>query len=173
MSSPTETRYWNPYFGGVMLGLLLFVMFLATGHGIGASGGVNRIIVAVEDVIAPIHVNNTEYLAKMAGADTDPLNSWLVWAVLGTLIGGFVSGRLRNRVKVETHKGPNISVKTRWMLAMLGGLLMGYGARLARGCTSGQGLSGGSVGSVGSWAFLMAIFAAAFGLAWFFRKAWR
>ncbi len=173
MSSPTQTRYWNPYFGGVMLGILLFLMFIATGHGIGASGGVNRLIVAVEDLIVPLHVNNTEYLAKMAGADTNPLNSWLVWAVFGTIFGGFISGLLRKRVKVETHKGPGISVKTRWMLALGGGVIMGYGARMARGCTSGQGLSGGSVGSLGSWLFLFSIFAGAFALAWFLRKTWR
>ena len=37
-----------------------------------------------------------------------------------------------------------------------------YGARLARGCTSGQALSGGAVLSVGSWAFALAIFASAY-----------
>ena len=76
------------------------------------------------------------------------------------------------RVKVETNKGPKISNKTRWMMAFLGGMLMGYGARLARGCTSGQALSGGAVLSVGSWAFMFAVFAGAYALAYFLRRYW-
>ena len=40
--------------------------------------------------------------------------------------------------------------EVRWMTAFVGGGLMGYGARMARGCTSGQALSGGAVMSVGS-----------------------
>jgi hypothetical protein len=49
---------------------------------------------------------------------------------------------------------------------------MGYGARLARGCTSGQALSGGAVLSAGSWAFMLAVFAGAYALAYFVRKLW-
>ena len=50
---------------------------------------------------------------------------------------------------------------------------MGYGALLARGCTSGQALSGGAVLSVGSWAFMLAVFAGGYGLAWFLRRLWQ
>ena len=46
------------------------------------------------------------------------------------------------------------------------------GARLARGCTSGQALSGGSVLSVGSWAFMFAIFGGGYAVAYFVRKLW-
>ena len=60
----------------------------------------------------------------------------------------------------------------RWGLAFLGGGLMGIGAGLARGCTSGQALSGGAVLSVGSWAFMMMVFAGAYMLAYPLRKLW-
>ena len=56
--------------------------------------------------------------------------------------------------------------------AFLGGAFMGYGARLARGCTSGQALSGGAVLSVGSWAFMFAVFGGAYALAYFVKKLW-
>ena len=36
---------------------------------------------------------------------------------------------------------------------------MGIGAKLARGCTSGQALTGGALLNVGSWAFMMMVFA--------------
>ena len=58
------------------------------------------------------------------------------------------------------------------MFAFLGGAFMGYGARMARGCTSGQALSGGAVLSAGSWAFMMAVFAGAYALAYFVRRLW-
>ena len=88
------------------------------------------------------------------------------------LLGGFVSGWLNGRVRVETNKGPRISKYTRWSMAFLGGAFMGYGARFARGCTSGQALSGGAVLSAGSWAFMFAVFAGAYALAYFVRRLW-
>ena len=168
-----KMKYWNPYLGGTLLGVLLFLSFFVTSHGLGASGGVNRIAVAVEDLIVPEHVDRTPYIAQMAGGDRDPLAHWIVWEVVGILLGGFVSGLLRGRVKVQTYRGPQISSHTRWGYAFIGGALMGYGARLARGCTSGQALSGGAVMSVGSWAFMLAVFAGGYGLAWFFRRLWQ
>jgi len=57
-------------------------------------------------------------------------------------------------------------------MAVLGGIITGFGARLARGCTSGQGLSGAVTLSVGSWAFLMAFFAGGYLLAYFVRRLW-
>ena len=168
-----KTRYWNPYVSGVLLGLLLFLSFFLTGHGLGASGGVNRMVVAVEDLVIPEHVDRTPYIAQMAGGDRDPLGHWIVWQVVGVLLGGFVSGLLRGRVKVQTYHGPQISSHTRWDYAFIDNVLISYGARLARGCTSGQALSGGAVMSVGSWAFMLAVFAGGYGVAWFFRRLWQ
>ena len=49
---------------------------------------------------------------------------------------------------------------------------MGWAAALARGCTSGQALSGGAVLAVGSWAFMMMVFAGAYALAYPLRRLW-
>jgi len=51
IGSNTKLKYWNPYLGGTLLGILLFLSFFVVGHGLGASGGVNRIAVAVEDMV--------------------------------------------------------------------------------------------------------------------------
>ena len=168
-----ETKpYSNPYLAGLMLGIVLFASFFLTGNGLGASGGLNRILVFFEDLIVPNHVNNTPYLLAMAGGDLNPLNSWVVYLTFGVLFGGFFSGWKHGRLKVETIKGPQISNKQRWFFAFVGGSFMGYGARLARGCTSGQALSGGAVLSVGSWAFMFAVFGGAYALAYFVKKLW-
>jgi uncharacterized membrane protein YedE/YeeE len=168
----TARAYVNPYLAGILLGIVLFLAFLITGNGLGASGGLNRLLVVVEDAVAPAHVDRTAYLADMAGGERNPLDSWVVFVTVGLVMGGFASGWMNGRLKVETNRGPGVPVRVRWMMAFLGGTIMGYGARLARGCTSGQALSGGAVLSVGSWAFMFAVFAGADALAYFLRKFW-
>jgi uncharacterized membrane protein YedE/YeeE len=164
--------YANPYVAGVLLGFVLFTSFYLTGNGLGASGGIHRLVVSVQDQIAPDHIDRIPYLIAMAGGEKNPLDNWVVMITFGTLLGGFLSGFFNKRLKVETNRGPRISTRKRWLMALIGGALMGYGARLARGCTSGQALSGGAVLSVGSWAFMFAVFAGGYALAYFFRKAW-
>lgn len=167
-----ERPYVHPFLGGAILGLVLFLAFFLTGNGLGASGGLNRLIVFVQDIFAPEHVDRNAYLLKMAGGDKNPLDDWIIPLVFGTLVGGFASGWFHGRLKAVTNKGPQISVRGRWGMAFLGGMIMGYGARMARGCTSGQALSGGAVLSVGSWAFMFAVFGGAYALAYFVRKLW-
>lgn len=170
-SRPTKP-YIHPYLGGVILGVVLFLSFFITGNGLGASGGLNRIIVYGQDIIAPDHIDRVPYLIKLAGGDKNPLDDWVVPMVFGTLAGGLVSGWLNGRLKVETNKGPNISNRSRWTWAFVGGAIMGYGARMARGCTSGQALSGGATLSAGSWAFMFAVFGGAYAVAYFVRRLW-
>ena len=40
--------YANPYMAGILLGVVLFAAFFITGSGLGASGGINRLLVVVE-----------------------------------------------------------------------------------------------------------------------------
>lgn len=168
----TSSRHWNPYVAGVVLGLVLASSFLVAGHGLGASGFLGRLTTAGLDAVAPTQVDTNPYLAPMAGGDRNPFAHWITWVVLGALVGGFVSGASAKRVKLETFRGPRLSVQQRWAMAMLGGLLVGFGARLARGCTSGQALSGGAMLSVGSWAFMFSVFLGGYALAWFVRRLW-
>jgi hypothetical protein len=170
--SRPEKPYVHPYVGGALLGVVLFMSFFLSGNGLGASGGLNRFSVFIEDILAPGHVDRVGYLLKMAGGDKNPLDDWIVFVTIGAILGGFVSGWIHGRLKVETNKGPNITNRTRWVMAFSGGAIMGFGARMARGCTSGQALSGGATLSAGSWALMFAIFGGAYMLAYFLRKFW-
>jgi uncharacterized membrane protein YedE/YeeE len=51
-------------------------------------------------------------------------------------------------------------------------MLIGFAARLARGCTSGVALSGGAELAVGGWIFVIAMFAAGFLTVALFRRIW-
>ncbi len=168
----TARPYLNPYAGGALLGVLLFLAFFITGAGLGASGAINHIQVAVLDLFAPAHVDRVGYMAEIGGGSKNALNNSGVFMLLGTLLGGALSGWLNGRMKLEIRKGPQISSGLRLLLAFSGGVIMAYGARLARGCTSGQALTGGAVLSAGSFAFMFAVFGGAYGLAWFLRRVW-
>jgi uncharacterized membrane protein YedE/YeeE len=174
MKASNKQKPWmNSYIAGALLGVVLFISFYVTGSGLGASGTLSRVSVTIQDVVASDHVNTTPYLLKMAGGDKNPLAHWIIFLTLGSLIGGALSGWMSGRLKVETVKGEGVSDQKRWIFALVGGAIMGFGARFARGCTSGQALSGGSVLSVGSWAFMFAVFAGAFAVAWFVRNNWK
>lgn len=173
MRTPKPPRaYINPYLGGTLLGIVLFLSFYITGNGLGASAAINRVQVAILDVFAAGHVDRVGYMSEMGGGHRNALNHPSVFMLLGTFLGGTLSGLLNRRLKFETRRGPRVSVPARWAIAFLGGAIMAYGARLARGCTSGQALSGGAVLSVGSFAFMFSIFIAAYALAWSLRRLW-
>ena len=171
-TNSTTSPLWNPYVAGVALGLVLFGALFLTGSGLGGSGGVARAMAFATDMISPNASDRNPYLANLAGGDRNPLDHPMVWMMLGVIGGGFVSGWFAGRVKWETIKGPHIGYVTRWVCAFIGGALMGWGAGLARGCTSGQALSGGAVLSAGSWAFMMMVFAGGYLLAWPLRRLW-
>ncbi len=172
MKTERGKGYLNPYVAGVLLGVVLFGAFALTHSGLGASGAISRIEAASLDKIAPNHVDRVGYLAAMAGGDRNALDHSSVMMLLGTLLGGAASAIWHRRFKVEIFRGDHVGKYKRLALALVGGVIMGYGARLARGCTSGQALSGGAVLSLGSWAFMFSVFAGAYALAFFVRRLW-
>lgn len=169
---PGSARYVNPYVAGVGLGLVLLAAFLVAGRGLGASGAIMATVVQAEKMVVPEHVNANAYLAPIGGGEKNPWNEWLVFEALGVLVGGLLSGALAGRVKLEIHHGPRLSKRRRLLFAALGGGLFGWGARLARGCTSGLALTGGATLAVGPWITMLSIFVGAYGLAWFVRRLW-
>ena len=165
--------YWNPYIAGLGLGLVLLFAYVIMGRGLGASGAINTLISVGMDNIAHQHAqSNLVYQGYLGDGTYNPLKDWLVFEVLGVIAGGFISGVFAHRIKFTTEKGPKTTNKQRWLFALIGGAMMGVGAKLAGGCTSGQALSGGSVLNVGSWAFMLCVFAGAYLLAYFVRRLW-
>lgn len=164
-------KFWNPYLAGIALGLVLLSAFLVMGHGLGASGAANRVATATLDVFAPgIVAGNTSMSSLAAGGGI--LDDWLVFELLGVVLGGLFGAYSAGRLKLGVVKGPRITVPWRLAFALSGGVLMGLAARAARGCTSGQALSGGAVMSAGSWIFMLSVFGGGYAVAWFVRRQW-
>lgn len=100
------------------------------------------------------------------------MKSWLVFLMLGVLVGGFLSGAFAGRLKWKVEHSPKISSKRRLIFALAGGVLFGFGSQLGRGCTSGSALSGMAVLSLGGIVTMAAIFGTGYALAYFVRKNW-
>jgi len=164
--------YWNPYFGGFLLGILILFTFFITGRGLGASGAMKSGVVTIVDTVAPTHAENSDYYSKFISDDKSSMNNWLVLEALGVLIGAFISGGLTDRIGLRTQHSPKITSKRRLVFALSGGLLFGLGAQIARGCTSGAALSGMAVISTGGFITMLAIFGTGYLAAYFFRKNW-
>ena len=97
-----------------------------------------------------------------------------MFEVLGVVLGGALGAYTAGRMKRGIAMGPRpITPAARLGMAFAGGLLMGVAARLARGCTSGQALTGGSLLSVGSWVFMLCVFAGGYVVAPLVRRQWR
>jgi hypothetical protein len=168
-----KSTYLNPYVGGVLLGLVLLATNFISGRGLGASGAIKSGVVAVVTTVNPAAVENSSFIKEYRESHTGhPLKSWLVFEMLGVVVGGFLSGALAGRLKLKVEHLPSITSNKRLVLALGGGILFGYGSQLGRGCTSGSALSGMAVLSLGGFITMMAIFGTAFALAYFFRKNW-
>jgi len=168
------TPYASPYLAGFGLGLTLLASFWFLGAGLGASGGLARVTAWVQHKVAPEHVEKSAYFGPWF-ADGAPhvLAYYLVFMMLGVLIGGLFSALIARRVRPMVERGPRISARGRLVLALLGGLLVGFASRLARGCTSGQALSGTALLFTGSVVFLVCVFAGAYATGLLVRRQWR
>ena len=169
--------FLSPYVAGVMLGLTLFGAFFVMGRGLGASGGLDRIAAFTYEKVAPDFAHSLKYYQDYwTGKGTVPFNSVLfdyaLFQLLGTLMGGFTSAVVGRRAHLAIEKGPRIGIRGRLALAFLGGFIMAFGARLARGCTSGMVLTGSANLAISGLVMFICFFAGAYGVAYFARKQW-
>jgi uncharacterized protein len=165
-----DTPPMNPYLAGMFLGLTLLASYLILGTGLGASGGFARFGAWLEHQALPARVEASAYFGPWFPA---PLSYYLVFMVLGVFAGGFISAASGGRLLFKIERGPTASASTRLILALLGGILAGFASRLAQGCTSGQGLSGGALLLTGSFVFMGCLFATGYLTAWAFRRQWK
>ncbi len=164
----------NPYLAGVGIGLVLLASFVLVGRGLGASGAFSSVVASTIAGTAPEHVaGNPAYTGYLRDGSVHPLKDWLVFEIIGVTLGGLFSALLAGRLRLSIDRGTQISDRTRLFLAFGGGAIMGIGAKLARGCTSGQALTGGAMLSVGSWLFVVAAFAAGYLASPLFRRSWK
>jgi hypothetical protein len=173
---PTGARvkpYADPYVAGVALGLVLLSAFVLTGRGLGASGAFATTAAGTMAAIAPARAAANPYFSRYISSPDGPWRDWLLFEIAGVVVGGFLSALIAGRLVRVVERGRHASRVARLACAFAGGAVMGAGAIFARGCTSGQALTGGALLSVGSWTFMIGAFAAAYGVAPLLKGMWR
>ena len=171
----TDRRYTDPYLAGVGIGLVLLAAYVVVGRGLGASGAFASVAASLTaGVRGTTQAATSPALAPyLTDGLSSPFHDWLVLELLGVTAGGFASAWLAGRTRAAIERGPSIGGRQRIVTAFSGGVLMGVGAKFARGCTSGQALTGGALLSVGSWIFIVTCFAAGYAFAPLARRLWR
>lgn len=167
--------YSDPYLAGLGLGVVLVAAYALVGRGLGASGAFASIAAAGTAVVigtvdAASSPATAPYLQNGIGS---LFTDWLVLELVGVTLGGALSAWAAGRLRRAFERGAGQSVEGRAYTAGAGGLLMGFGAKLARGCTSGQALTGGALLAAGSWIFILTCFAAGYVFAPLARRLWQ
>lgn len=168
----TIRPFWSPSIAGIALGLVLLMTFLITGHGLGASGFFTRLTAWLGgELMRPITEANA-YLGPFIKTAASPLANWISWEIVGVMLGALLAALTSGRFRVKLDGPTNLGGAGRIAFAIAGGVLTGFGARLARGCTSGIGLSGGAPLAVAAFLFLIGFFISGIVISYLVRRAW-
>ncbi len=157
--SSSVKPFWPPLVAGVVLGLVLLLTFVWTGHGLGATGASTRLAAWLGMTLAPEATASNGYLGPMTEGG-NPLSAWITWQVVGVAIGALLAAFVGGRLKVQLDGASRVGAGKRVVTALIGGVLAGFGARVAAGCTSGLGLSGAATLGIAAFVFLGTFFVA-------------
>jgi uncharacterized membrane protein YedE/YeeE len=166
-----KKRFWSPYLAGAVLGATLLATFYSMGHGLGASGAITLVTAKSTFTIIPEFIGRLKYFAQYI-TPLSPLINWNIFVLIGLFLGSLASALFAGNFKVLLDKSKTMRVSTRLITSLTGGILMGFAARLARGCSSGVALTGGAQLAVAGWIFVIAMFAAGFIIAALLRRLW-
>ena len=165
-----KDNFWSPYLAGVGIGTTLLASFVLAGQGVGASRAFTVVAGTGMKAVLPEYTGSLTYLAKYL--QLSPLKDWTVLLVGGVLIGALAGVLWGRNFTVQFDRPKSMSITTRVMTAFGGGVILGFASRLARGCTSGVALTGGSQLALSGWIFVIAMFASGFLFVSFFRRFW-
>jgi hypothetical protein len=142
---------WSPYAIGGGIGILAILGFLISDKTIGCSTAFSRTSGMIEALFQGSKVKEKSYYKKFA-----PIIDWEWMLVLGVVIGAFVSSMLSGQFNFQWipsrwAEAFGDAVSLRFIVALSGGIILGFGSRWAGGCTSGHGISGTLQLAVSSW----------------------
>jgi uncharacterized protein len=150
---------WRPYLVGIGIGVLSWAVFLVVNTPIGVTTSLAQVsAIPAASIWGWDWVAANSYWAKqLPKLDYGAL--FLVGTFLGGLLSALVAGtwRLTTTPSVFAERFGRSPAKS-FAFAFVGGMVAMYGARMANGCTSGNGISGGLQLAVSGWVFLAAMF---------------
>lgn len=142
---------WSPYLAGAGIGVLIWTAFVLSDHPLGCSTGFSSTAGMIESGISGGKAKEMPYYQKFI-----PRIDWYWMLIIGVVMGAFLSSYLSGTFAVvavpsffAAAVGPDAGF--RFAVALMGGVLIGLGARWAGGCTSGHGISGTLQLALSSW----------------------
>jgi len=170
---PYSEPAWSPYVVGALIGLLVLSTLGLAGKKIGASSAYSDIAGMIGRLVAPKHIASLPYYQK-----SKPMIGWTLTIVLGAIAGSFLAawtggelnGSFLQDMWVARFGADSGLLRT--FVAVLGGVLMAFGARMAGGCTSGHGISGTLQLAVSSWVAVICFFVGGIATAMLIYRIW-
>lgn len=150
---------WSPYLVGALIGGLVCLTFFFSDKPVGASSFYATVSGIIGKAVAPKHTMGLEYFKE-----NPPKVNWefafVIAVIFGSAVAAVTGGEfaISGLPKMWVEKYGSESWPQYIAISFVGGILMGYGARMAGGCTSGHGISGTSQLSVSSWISLICFF---------------
>lgn len=157
-------RRWQPHVGGLVVGFIAVLAYLRLGPlGVTAELGSLARTAASGSPWFPLRLEGLDSFAGCATAVKETLWSQNGAFVIGLVLGAFGAalsgGNFRPRRPKRSEAGR----------ALLGGVLMGWGAMVALGCTVGTLLSGVMAAALSGWIFALLLVLGTW-LGWSLRK---
>ena len=131
-------EHWPWWLGGIVIGLIVPAMYYFLNTAMGVSTGYGNVVKILLPKTKLKWMNSKNY--------ENPYN-WRFFFLAGMILGAFLSARLSGMPLLNWEMGkfttniawsfPAVSL---WFFA--GGILLGLGARIAGGCTSGHSIHG-------------------------------
>ena len=122
---------WPWWFSGILVGLTVPLLYFLAGKAFGISTSLQQI-----GAMCTPH-SRLEYLNKYDRRD----GMWLLVFVIGIAGGGWIATRFLSAEPVEFLPAEYQTLAGGLKL-FVGGILVGFGARYAGGCTSGHSITG-------------------------------
>ena len=151
---------WSPYGVGAGIGVLSWIAFGIAKDPLGVTTAYSRVasMFAIPVIGADGVAANSYWKAMPLSLDYGVL--FLIGLFFGAMVSALIAGTFRIELVPSVWRERfGGSVFGRFVAAFIGGVIIMYGARLAGGCTSGHGISGGLQLAVSSWLFLCVMFA--------------
>lgn len=152
-----ETR-WSPYIVGIGIGILSWITLLISKSTLGCSTSFARGAGMLERLFKKKKTPNREYFEEVT-----PKVDWQFMLVIGIVIGALISALTSRSFKFQIIPETwavsfGTSKLLRIIVALVGGVFLGFGARWADGCTSGHGISGTMQLAISSWVSAICFF---------------
>ncbi|WP_071458723.1 selenium metabolism membrane protein YedE/FdhT [Bacillus massilinigeriensis] len=141
--------YWNPFIAISIAGLASALYFGLTGTVWAVTGEFTRIGGHLLQ-LAGVDVTDWAYF-QLVGMEGSPLQRTDGWIVIGMLLGALITVLISNSFQFRLPKQ-----KRRLIQGFAGGIIAGFGARLALGCNLAAFFTGVPQFSFHAWIFMVA-----------------